>query len=257
MAAEQRDATSRAFKDHFSDRAAGYAAHRPTYPSVLVDALARVAPGHALAWDAGCGSGQFSVLLAERFARVIATDASAEQLANAVPNARVEYRAAPAESSGLPDASADLVAAAQAAHWFDLDAFYGEVRRVARPGAVLALVSYGLMRVDARVTPVVRAFHSGVLGGYWPSERAHVDAEYRSLPFPFDEMEMPRLEIATTWNYADLTGYIETWSAVRALVKMEGVGPLDAFRRALADAWGDERSMRPVRFPLALRVGRV
>lgn len=249
--------TSPSFKDHFSDQAAGYAAHRPTYPLALVDALARVSPGSTLAWDAGCGSGQLATLLAERFACVIATDASEAQLANAVPNRRVEYRCARAEDSGLPDACADLVTAAQAAHWFDLDAFYAEVRRVALPGAVVALVSYGLMRVDARVTPVIRVFHSGVLGSYWPPERLHVDEEYRTLEFPFDELEIPRLQITATWNYTDLMGYIETWSAVRALRAAEGEAALDEFRTRLADAWGPPGTVRPVRFPLALRVGRV
>lgn len=249
--------TSPSFKDHFSDRAAGYAAHRPMYPLALVDVLARVSPGSTLAWDAGCGSGQLATLLAERFARVIATDASEAQLANAIANPRVEYRCARAEESGLPDACADLVTVAQAAHWFDLDAFYEEVRRVALPGAVVALASYGLMRVDARVTPVIRAFHSGVLGSYWPPERRHVDEEYRTLEFPFDELEVPRLEMTTTWSYDDLLGYVETWSAVRALVAAEGEAPLEAFRTALRDAWGPPRTVRPVRFPLALRVGRV
>ena len=66
-----------AFKDHFSDLAAGYAAHRPTYPKGLVDYLAGLAPARRLAWDCGCGSGQLSTLLADAFERVTATDASA------------------------------------------------------------------------------------------------------------------------------------------------------------------------------------
>ena len=48
MVTERRDAdmpqpTSKSFKDHFFERAAGYAAHRPTYPAALVDFLAGVA----------------------------------------------------------------------------------------------------------------------------------------------------------------------------------------------------------------------
>ena len=50
------------FKDHFSDRASGYASHRPVYPPELVDYLAaHCGDVHPLtAWDAGCGSGQLS-----------------------------------------------------------------------------------------------------------------------------------------------------------------------------------------------------
>src|SRR5579872_1342582 len=156
-----------AFKDHFSELAAGYAAHRPTYPRALVDYLAGIAPAQRLAWDCGCGSGQLSTLLAEPFEQVVATDASAEQIASAVPADRVEYRVAPAEASGLSDASVDLVTVAQAAHWFDLPAFYAEARRVARPGAGIALVTYGIMEVDDETDRVTMPFYYDVLKGYW------------------------------------------------------------------------------------------
>jgi SAM-dependent methyltransferase len=136
------------FKDHFSTHAAGYAAHRPRYPTALVEYLAEIAPSLHLALDCGCGTGQLSVRLASRFERVVATDASASQIANAEPHDRVEYRVAPAEKSGLPDGTVDLITVAQAAHWLDLDSFYGEVRRVARHDGVVALVTYGVLHVE-------------------------------------------------------------------------------------------------------------
>jgi len=52
-------------------------------------------------------------------------------------------------------------------------------------------------------------------------------------------------------------GYVETVSAVRALERARGPAPLAEFRRELAGAWGPEGTARPVRWPLALRVGRV
>ena len=58
------------------------------------------------------------------------------------------YRVAPAEASGLDDASCDLVVAAQAAHWFDLPRYWAEVARVLKPGGLAALVGYGLLRID-------------------------------------------------------------------------------------------------------------
>lgn len=247
------------FKDHFSDRAAGYAAHRPVYPVALADFLASAVARHGLAWDAGAGSGQLSVLLADRFQRVVATDASAAQLAHAVPHPRVEYRCAPAEASGLLAGTADLAVAAQAAHWFDIEGYYAEVRRVARPGGIIALVCYELMHIDAALDPVIRDFYARVLGTYWPPERRHTETGYRSLPFPFAELDAPRLEMRVEWNLADALGYVDTWSAVRAL-EMEGAegrAALDAFRRDLARAWGPDESVWVIRWPLALRVGRL
>ncbi len=245
------------FKDYFSEAAAEYAAYRPTYPIELVEYLARAAPRAGVAWDCGCGSGQLSILLAGRFERVIATDASAGMISRAVPHPRVEYRNARAESSGLPDAVADLAVAAQAAHWFDLPAYYSEVKRVARPGAVLALVCYGNMVIDADLDSLMGEWYSGVLGRYWPPERQLVEDGYRSLAFPFEELEVPHLEMRATFTVADVLGYMETWSSVRALEKAQGRDRIEAFRREFARAWGSETATRLIRWPLSLRVGRI
>jgi len=249
--------SGRRFKDHFSEVAGAYAAHRPSYPAALVDFLARLAPARQLAWDSGCGSGQLSVLLAGPFARVVATDASPEQIARAAAHPKVEYRCAGAEASGLPERVADLAAAAQAAHWFDLPAYYAEVRRVVRPGGIVALISYGVVTADAAVDAVIQPFYRDVLASYWPPERRHVDDGYRSLPFPFEELATPACEIRLDWRLEDLVGYVGTWSAVWALERAEGPGPLASFHRELAHAWGAPATARTVRWPLALRVGRV
>ncbi|GAB3377041.1 class I SAM-dependent methyltransferase [Azotobacter armeniacus] len=246
----------RPFKDHFSAAAAGYATHRPSYPAALIDYLAGLAPATACALDCGCGTGQLSVLLAGRFARVVATDASAAQIANAEPHPGVEYRIALAEDSGLPPASVDLVTVAQAAHWLDLERFYAEVRRVARPGAMLALISYGVLHVEGAPAPVVEHFYYQVLGPWWPAERHHVEEGYRSLPFPFAECQTPALAIEVQWRLADLLGYIDTWSAVREQEKALGRRPVECFAAELAEVWGDPTARRTVRWPLALRVGQ-
>ncbi|WP_088344752.1 MULTISPECIES: class I SAM-dependent methyltransferase [Rhodomicrobium] len=248
--------TEPGFKDHFSARSADYAANRPDYPPELGAFLAGHAPGRSLALDCGCGNGQLSVLLADHFDRVAATDASAQQIAAAAPHPRIAYRVAPAEASGLAPGSADLIVAAQAAHWFDLDAFYAEARRVARPGALLALVSYGVLHVEGDAEPPMQAFYWRTLAPYWPPERRHVEDGYRSLPFPFAEIAQPGLAIERAWTRAQLMGYVETWSAVREAEKAVGRGPVDALAAALASIWPDGERRR-VRWPLAVRAGRI
>jgi SAM-dependent methyltransferase len=245
------------FKDHFSSRSADYAVYRPTYPASVVDYLASLCGGTELALDVGCGSGQLSVLLAARFGRVIATDASAQQVAKAEPHPRVEYRVAAAEASGLADRSVDLITAAQAAHWFDLPAFYAEARRIGKPGGVLALITYGVLEADPEINPVVQHFYKDVVGPYWPPERRHVEEGYRSFDFPFAEIAAPPLAITVHWRAADLIGYTDTWSAVRGAEKALGRSPVVAFRQSLAEAWGDLEQRRTIRFPLSFRVGRL
>ncbi|HZH11335.1 MAG TPA: class I SAM-dependent methyltransferase [Microvirga sp.] len=245
------------FKDHFSTRSGDYAAYRPTYPAALVDYLASCCAARETALDVGCGTGQLSVLLTERFDRVIATDASPQQIEKAEAHEKVEYRVAPAEKSGLPDHSVDLIVAAQAAHWFNLEAFYAEARRIGKPGAVLALVTYGVIQADAQINEAVQHFYKEIVGPYWPPERRHVEEGYRSFAFPFDEWSAPPLAIEVQWQASDLLGYVDTWSAVRGLEKAKGRAPLDEFGRQLSVLWDEPQRRRLIRFPLSLRVGRI
>ncbi len=245
------------FKDHFSTRSADYAAYRPTYPRTLVDYLAGLCQATRCALDVGCGTGQLSVLLANRFSHVIATDASARQTEQAEAHERVEYRVAPAERSGLPEHSVDLITAAQAAHWFDLPAFYAEARRIGKPGAILALITYGVLQADPDIDPTVQHFYKDVVGPYWPPERRHVEEGYRAFDFPFDELHAPPLAIEVHWRASDLIGYADTWSAVRGAEKALGREPIERFQSDLLRAWGDPEQRRTIRFPLSLRVGRL
>jgi SAM-dependent methyltransferase len=245
------------FRDHFAQVADGYAAHRPTYPEALVDFLAGAAPRRRLAWDAGCGSGQLTSRLVERFDRIVATDASAAQLARAQPHPRIEYRLARAEASGLPDGAADLVVAAQAAHWFDLPAYHAEVRRVAAPGALVAQTVYNLVEVGGAIDAAVRRFYDDVLRPYWPPERRHVETDYRALAFPFTRVDTPTLEMRASWTLDHFIGYVRSWSGVRAMEKALGPGPTEALRTELAGLWGGAGATRPVRWPLTVRAGRI
>src|SRR2546430_9072603 len=104
---------------------------------------------------------------------------------------------------------------------------------------------------------VIDRFYSQVLGPYWPPERRHVDDGYRSLPFPFEQIQVPGLAMRASWTRSDLIGYVETWSAVWGLERAAGPAPLEAFRRELAHAWGAGAAHRPVRWTLSLRVGRL
>lgn len=129
--------------DHFRSVATSYAQFRPHYPEALFRWVAAQSPNHQAVWDCGSGSGQATEGLAQHFATVEATKISAARHAQAPPLRNVHYRVAPAERSGLPDASMDAVVVAQALHWFSLNAFYDEVRRVLRPGGLVVAGAMG------------------------------------------------------------------------------------------------------------------
>ena len=245
------------FADHFSGVSAAYAAFRPRYPDALFDFVAREAPALDAAWDCGTGSGQAAIGLARHFHEIFATDASESQLEHAMRHPRITYRVAPAEASGLEDASVDLVAAAQALHWFDRPRFWAEARRVLRPRGVIAVWTYLLFEIAPDIDAIVRDFYSGTVGPFWPPERRITEERYRTIEFPFAEFAAPPFQIEQHVTLDDVTGYIRTWSATRAFIRHHGQDPVDALITKLAVPWGARETVRPARWPVAMRIGRI
>jgi len=244
------------FADHFSAVSAGYAVFRPRYPDALFDVLAEAAPAREAAWDCATGSGQAAVGLARLFAHVIATDASEAQIAQATPHPRVTYRVAPAEASGLADRSIDLVTAAQAVHWFDRPRFWAEARRVLRPRGVVAVWTYWFFSIAPELDAIVQRFYKDTVGPFWPPERKLTEDRYRTIEFPFAEFAVPEFTIEQPLTLDDVTGYIRTWSATRGFVRQHGRDPVEDLAAELATVWGDPRTPRLARWPVAVRAGR-
>jgi SAM-dependent methyltransferase len=250
------------FKDHFSRHASVYRDARPLYPDALFDWLAREAPSRDLVWDAGCGNGQASVALAARFARVLATDPSAQQIANAEGKPNIDYRVEPGEQCSLDDASADLATVAQALHWFDFARYFAEAARVLEPGGLLATWAYS----DCRIEPAIDALKDRVFvdltGPYWPPERAYVDAGYRTIPFPFgpgdpfEEVAAPSFEMRVDWNAHQFLAYLRSWSATQRYIGANGSDPVATIEDAMLSAWGDPDASRAVRWDFHIRCGR-
>ena len=243
-----------AFKDHFSGQAVAYGKYRPRYPRELFAWLAANSPARDLAVDVATGSGQAAVTLAEFFDSVVATDASAEQLKAAQPKPRVRYQCEPAERLTLPDASADLVVVAQAAHWFDWPAFQAEARRVLRAGGLLAFWCYGNCRSEPEIEGLLEDYSRDVVGPYWPRERRHVEESYRDLPLPFPEIAVPPFDMSVNWDIESALGYLGTWSAAQRYRQRNGRDPLALLRPLLSEAWGS--GIRELRWPLVIRAGR-
>jgi SAM-dependent methyltransferase len=243
-----------AFKDHFSGQSDAYRKYRPEYPPALFAWLAAAAPGRRLAIDVATGNGQAALGLAPHFESVLATEPSAAQLRQAPPHPRVEYRCEPAESISVAAGSADLLAAAQAAHWFDWPRFSAEARRVLRPGGIAAVWCYGNCRVTPAVDRLIADFSRDVVGPGWPRERRHVEEGYRALALPFAPIEAPHVDMQARWDSAAMLGYLDTWSAVRRQRARSGRDPLGLLAAPLADAWGP--GVREVRWPLTLKVHR-
>jgi SAM-dependent methyltransferase len=245
------------FKDLFSDQAPDYARFRPTYPPELFAWLARIGTGQEMAVDVGSGSGQAAAALAVHFDRVIAVEPSEAQLANAKSTSpRIEFRRGSAEATGVAAASADLLVAAQAFHWFAHERFFAEVARVVRPGGALAVWCYGLTEISPEIDAVVYDLYEGYLGPFWEPERKLVEVGYRTVLFPFREIAAPTFQMQVSWTLERLAGYLSTWSPLKRYLNAHGENPLALVLPRLQHAWGGATE-RVVSWPLAVRAFQI
>ncbi len=247
------------FKDLFSGHAAEYQRYRPQYPSQFFEYLKELAPDHQKAWDAATGNGQGAIGLAQFFDKVFATDASEAQIKNAIVHPKISYSVAKSEESGLESQSVSLVSVFQAFHWFDEKAFFNEVKRVIKPGGLLAIIGYNTAITGLNVVDrVYNEFCFDYLWqkGCWDMARDSLNNNYQDTKFPFNEINAPQFYLSMKWNYADYLSYLNTWSAVKNYQKKHQINPVDKFVKARIEShWQNKDTPIEVRFPMVLRLG--
>jgi len=243
--------------DRFSTQASQYARYRIDYPAELYDWLLPQVESRERAWDCATGNGQVAVVLANSFVRVDATDLSENQLAQAALRPNVHYQVARAEHTPFPAQRFDLITVAQAVHWFDHDAYHAEVRRVARPGAVLAEWGYNFCRTDsAALNAALDHFHDVTSAPYWDANRQHISSEYARIAFPFADVQHTRFAEKRQWTVADMLGYLRTWSATANYARQHaGADMVALVADELTHLWGEGE--REITFPVFARTGRV
>lgn len=244
-------------KNPFNEGAENYAKHRPNYPSELAKALRDLCPGNQLAVEVGCGTGQFSHCLADHFDQVIATDLSKEQIKQATPHKTITFKCEPAEQISVENNKASLIVAAQAAHWFDLDEFYKEAKRIAVNKAIIALLSYGILNIEGEADERFQKFYWQEIHEFWAPDREHVETGYKKFEFPFNELSLPQTNIVCKWNFQQFIGYINTWSAMKTL-KAKGADHIyKKFYEEMAMLWSEPEQAKTITWPISSRVGRV
>ncbi len=243
---------------HFRTQAKLYAEYRPDYPPELFEFIAGVVREHKVAWDCATGNGQAATGLTEHFERVIATDISTEQIAQAKPHPRIEYHVAPAERSGVADDSVDAVTITQALHWLDIPRFYNEVKRVSKPGGIFVATVYSDPVIgDPELDKILQHYNKVIVGPYWPPERKLVDEAYANIPFPFPEIKPPQLTMERSWSLHELAGYLRSWSATVRFTKQNGTDPVLDFESKVKKVWGEPSESRKLHWPFTIRAGRI
>ena len=243
-------------KDLFSNQATNYAAYRPVYPDALYDFLFSITQRFDSAWDCGTGNGQVANRLAEKFETVYATDLSEKQIDNAIKKDNIIYKVTRAEHTDLPDDSVDLITIGTALHWFDFDAFYMEVNRVAKPGAHIVAWAYAPFRSETAIDNILDNFVYNILGPYWDPERKWVDEGYQTIPFPFEEVPAPPLNIKMERTLEQFIGFLHSWSSVQHYINKNGADPVAIILADLKGHWQQGETKQLV-FPLFIRAGKV
>jgi ubiquinone/menaquinone biosynthesis C-methylase UbiE len=241
----------------FSKQADDYARYRFGYPHELYTYIASLCHERMRAWDCATGSGQAAIDLAQFFQTVIATDVSERQIENARHHPNVKYEVCPAEQSGLEPDSVDAITVAQAIHWFDIEAFFQEAKRVLKPGGIIAVWSYNNLETESAVRDISKRLYHDIVGSYWADRVRLVEQEYTTLPFPFEEIESPKFHATARWNMEELMGFWRSWSSTQLYFNDHKSDPIDLIKADLQIAWGEDRQRKlEFRWPIALRIGR-
>ena len=239
----------------FGTDSRSYSQDRPQYPPELFAWISSMCRGHKTAWDCATGNGQAAIGLSHWFEKVDATDLASEQLAEAFSLPNVRYSAQSAEQTSFPDANFDLIAVAQALHWFDFRRFWPEVRRIARQDAFFCAWGYSWFKRTPDLTELHAIYLDPLLDllkPYWARENGILWNGYSTsdIEFPFDRFDAPPIDISISWDINTLFRYVRTWSAFKMALKAEGVGAalqsLEGDARARFEDYGQFRLSLPL-----------
>ena len=103
----------------------------------------------------------------------------------------------------------------------------------------------------------MKDFNENLVGLYWPPERAYVDKRYENIGFPFEQVEVPTMEMKLDIPMMALVGYLKTWSATQRFIKENDYDPLEALIPELQEAWGKPEQDRTITWPLIIKAGYV
>lgn len=199
--------SEKTFSSYNAEQGKTYASVRPDYhPKVyqhVVDHHTATGGQLDTLIDIGCGPGVAARALAPRFNHVFGLDPSEGMIATARSSGGesgsaepIRFEVSTAESLGqhlsppVPDASVDLITAANAAHWFDMPGFYAAAARVLKPGGSIALWGTGEVRVHPSM-PAADAIQTVLddmldsLEEYRTPGNRLVRGRYLDLPLPW------------------------------------------------------------------------
>lgn len=203
--------------------AARYTAGRPYFHPIVIERIKRflsLDKPLARALDVGCGTGLSTVALKEIAREIIGVDASAEMIAHAQSDPRIEYGVASAEKLPFREAEFDLITLSQSFHWLDREKFLKEADWVLRAGGWLVVYDNYISGQMEENADFQTWYREGYLKHYpppprtWPAFTAE-DSENEDFRLLGKEEYQNNLQLSV----AGLVDYLVTQSNVIAAVE--------------------------------------
>jgi SAM-dependent methyltransferase len=241
----------------FNDKSDLYASARPLYPIELFEYISSLCQQHTHVWDCATGNGQAAIGLAKHFKQVEATDISQQQIANAFSHTNIHFSVQTAESTQFQDQQFDLVNVAQALHWFDFEQFWSEVYRVLKPGGLFVAYTYAWTTVTPQIDHVTDTYLKNIIEPYWAANNRLCWDGYRSVDFPFDQLDIPPFKMQMHWNLREYINFLHTWSATRRCIDDIGEAFFQQLQEALSTVWGPVDEVKNVSAPLTVIAGYI
>lgn len=233
-----------------------YSKYRPSYPQTLIERIIfylkqKHNGPYNLAVDVGCGTGQATKLFSPYFTHINAYDVSENQIKQArlvQTEANISFNVSSSESLPLADESVDLITVATAAHWFDLEKFYTECKRVLKINGVLAIFTNLIPRIinkneslEQTLTQLINNYNH-ILQPYASDRMKYVMNRYKDINPTLEDVERDdSLYIDYMWTIDELIQYLRTYSCFQNYCEINSNnGLLDRIKASILDAFKNE-----------------
>ncbi len=243
--------------EKFNDISRQYFLHRPHYPTKLFSWISSVSKKDARVLDVGTGNGQAAIGLSKLFPSIIAIDRSKNQLKDSILSDKIKYQQMDASQLIFPDNSFDLITSASAAHWFNLDEFYAEAKRVLTTNALIILWTYTYPTAENDSLNDALLQIKAILDPYWSKGSLYHLNQYKTLPFPFDEIATPKITMSVQWSTRDIISFLSSWACIKCYLEEKNKNFLNDATNILNATGTLPDTKHHINFPLYIKAGSV
>lgn len=231
-----------------------YFKNRPRYPKELYQLIHKSSKDHQIAWDCACGNGQAAIDLVPYFSRIEATDINENQLKHSFQHEKISYSLQKSEKTNFPSRYFDAVCAAQCLHWFDLEEYFIEVKRVLKKQGLFACWGYSFFQIEDTLDAIIDSTLLKVIDPYWSENNRILHRRYADVRFPFKPIHGPEIRMTMNWDLNQFTSYLETWSAVKLYHERTSDSLIENVRQMLKKHW-EEKEKKDIKMDFFYYLG--